>query len=108
LKLPSAFPVPFVSGLAANERKDWTMATITKRKGRDRGVSWGVRVRVNGYATLSKTLPATLEAQRWAALTEAAARGRTLALSRDATLADLIDEYTPRAQEIYSRALVSP
>jgi integrase len=75
------------------------MASITKRVGRAGRVTWGVRVRINGYATLSKSFPTKLEAQRWAALTEAAARGRTLAVSRDATLADLIDEYAPKAKK---------
>lgn len=75
------------------------MACITKRARRDGRVSWGVRVRIQGYATLSKSFPTKLEAQRWASLTEAAARGRTLAVSRDATLADLIDEYLPRAKQ---------
>ena len=74
------------------------MASITKRVGRAGRVTWGVRVRINGYATLSKSFPTKLEAQRWAYLTEAAARGRTLAVSRDATLADLIDEYSPKAR----------
>jgi hypothetical protein len=81
------------------------MASITKRVRRGGGVSWGVRVRVNGYATLSKSFPTKLEAQRWASLTEAAARGRTLAVSRDATLADLIDEYSPKAKRS-TRALL--
>jgi integrase len=74
------------------------MASITKRVRRAGGVSWGVRIRVNGYATLSKSFPTKLEAQRWASLTEAAARGRTLAVCRSATLADLIDEYSPTAK----------
>jgi hypothetical protein len=72
------------------------MASISKRLRRDGRVSWGVRVRVNGYGTLSKSFPTKLEAQRWASLTEAAARGRTLAVGRAATLADLIDEFSRR------------
>jgi hypothetical protein len=75
------------------------MSSITKRAGRNGRVTWGVRVRINGYATFSKSFPTKLEAQRWASLTEAAARGRTLAVSRDATLADLIDEFTPKAKK---------
>lgn len=74
------------------------MASITKRTRRNGRVSWGVRIRVAGYATLSKSFPTKLEAQRWAALNEAAARGRTLAVCRDATLADLIDECSPKAK----------
>lgn len=74
------------------------MASITKRVGQRGGVSWGVRIRVNGYATLSKSFPTKLEAQRWASLTEAAARGRTLSVCSNATLGDLIDEFSPRAR----------
>lgn len=75
------------------------MASITKRAGRNERITWGVRVRINGYATLSKNFPTKFEARCWASLTEAAARGRTLAVSRDATLADLIDEYTRKAKK---------
>lgn len=75
------------------------MASIQKRVGSNgRRVTWGVRVRINGYGTLSKSFPTKLEAQRWAAVTEAAARGRTLAVSSGATLADMIDEYSPKAR----------
>ena len=69
------------------------------RLGRGGRVSWDVRVRISGYATLSKSFATKLEAQRWAFITEAAARGRTLAVSRDATLANLIDEYSPKARK---------
>lgn len=81
------------------------MASITKRTRRNGRVSWGVRIRVIGYDTLSKSFPTKLEAQRWAALHEAAARGRTLAVSRDATLSDLIKEYSPRAKPSTARLL---
>jgi integrase len=81
------------------------MASITKRVRCDGRVSWGVRVRIQGYATLSKSFPTKLEAHRWASLTEAAARGRTLAVCRDATLADLIDEFSPKARRS-TRALL--
>jgi len=39
------------------------MASITKRIHRNGGVSWGVRVRVNGYGTQTKTFVTKLEAQ---------------------------------------------
>ena len=81
------------------------MATISKWTRRSGGVSWQVRVRVKGYGTLSKSFPTKLEAQRWAALTEAAAKGRTLAISRDATLHDLIEEYKPKAKPSTARLL---
>lgn len=73
------------------------MASITKRFRRNGGVSWGVRVRVNGYGTQTKSFATKLEAQQWASRIEAAAKGRTLAISRQATLADLMDEFEPRA-----------
>ena len=87
------------------------MASIVKRAGRNGRVPWGVRVRISGYATLSRSFATKLEAQRWASITEAAARGRTLAVCRDASLADLIDEYLSKAKPStvfrYCRALSS-
>jgi integrase len=74
------------------------MASITKRVGRNGRVTWGVRVRVNGYGTQSKSFVTKLEAHRWASRTEAAARGRTLAIAREASFADLLDEFEPHAK----------
>src|SRR4051812_22943721 len=82
------------------------MASITKRARRGGGITWGGRARINGYCTLSTSFPTKLEAQRWASLTEAAARGRTLAVARAATVADLIDEYEPKARKS-TRALLA-
>ncbi len=74
------------------------MASIQKRFRRNGGVSWGVRVKVRGYGVLSKTFPTKLEAQRWASVTEAAAKGRTLAVACGASLGDLLDQYEPKAK----------
>lgn len=81
------------------------MASIKKRLRRDGGVSWDVRVKVKGYGVLSKTFQTKLEAQRWASLTESAARGRTLSVVSGATLGDLIDEHRPRAKPSTARLL---
>lgn len=81
------------------------MASIKKRTRRDGGVSWGVRVKVKGYGVLSKTFPTRLEAHRWGAITEAAARGRTLAVASSASLSDLLDHYEPRAKPSTRRLL---
>lgn len=75
------------------------MASITKYPRGKGGLSWRVRICVHGYGIICKSFPTKLEAQRWASFTEAAARGRTLAVSREATLADLIDEYSPKAKK---------
>src|SRR5258708_3756329 len=82
------------------------MASIPKRIRRGGGVSWGLGVRGHGYRQLSHSLPTKLEAQRWASITEAAARGRTLAVGRAATLGDLIDEFSPKARKS-TRALLA-
>lgn len=74
------------------------MASIQKRFRRNGGVSWGVRVKVRGYGVLSKTFPTKLEALRWASVTEAAAKGRTLAVTSGASLGDLLDQYEPKAK----------
>ena len=74
------------------------MASNKKRVRLNGGVSWGVRVKVKGYGVLSKTFPTKLEALRWASVTEAAAKGRTLAVACGATLSDLLDQYEPRAK----------
>jgi integrase len=81
------------------------MASISKWHRRDGGVSWHARVRVVGYNALSKTFRTKLEAQQWASLTEAAAKGRTLAVCREATLGALIDEFSPRAKPSTRRLL---
>lgn len=81
------------------------MATIQKRRRKDGGTSWDVMVRVRGYPPRGKTFRTRLEAETWAARTEAAAHGRTLVLGRDITLAQLIDEATPRLRRPVAAAL---
>lgn len=81
------------------------MSSISKWHRRNGGVSWRVRVWVNGYGTLTKTFPTKLEAQQWGALTEAAAKGRTLAVSRQAKLSGLIEAFTPHAKPSTSKLL---
>jgi integrase len=72
------------------------MASITRRRNRDGSTSWDAMIRIVGYPTTCRSFPTKLEAELWASRIEAGARGRTLALSRDTTLADLLDEVAPR------------
>lgn len=72
------------------------MATITKRHRVRSAISWDAVVRVRGYPTGRKLFCTRLDAESWAARTEAAAHGRTLFLGRDLTLAELLDEAEPR------------
>lgn len=74
------------------------MASIQKRTRSNGRVSWDVRVRVQGYPNLARSFRTKLEAERWASVTEAAAKGRTLAVSQSASLGDLLDEFEPRAK----------
>ena len=53
------------------------MATIAKRRRVRGGISWDAQVRVRGYGTRCKTFRSRIEAETWAARTEAAAQGRT-------------------------------
>jgi hypothetical protein len=73
------------------------VASITKVKGAN-GPTYNVRVRVAGQPTRSKNFKTRAEAKEWGAKTEAAATGRTFAISRDATLGELIAEFSPRAK----------
>src|ERR1700675_1981270 len=81
------------------------MASITKRQRARGAISWDAMVRVRGYPTRCKAFRTRLEAQTWAARTEAAAHGRTLALGRDITLTQLIDEATPKLRRPVAAAL---
>lgn len=81
------------------------MASITKRRRTDGGLSWDAMVRVRGYPTRCKSFRTKIEADAWAARTAAAAHGRTLALGRDLTLAQLIDEATPMMRRPIAVAL---
>jgi integrase len=72
------------------------MATFKKRRNGDRSTSWDAMVRVVGYPATGKTFRTKLAAERWAAQTETAAKGGTLAHSRGMTLGQLLDEALPR------------
>ena len=55
---------------------------MIRRRARDGSTSWFVQVRVQGYPAACRTFRTKAEAELWSARTEAAARGRTLAVSR--------------------------
>ena len=81
------------------------MASINKRRRKDGGTSWDAMIRVRGYPTRCKSFRTRLEADNWAARTEAAAYGRTLVLGRDVTLGQLIDEAGPKLRRPVGAAL---
>jgi integrase len=72
------------------------MATISPRRNRDGSRSWDVAVRRTGHPTACKTFRTKLEAELWAARLETRMAGRTSALARDMTFAELLDEGLPR------------
>ena len=72
------------------------MATFTKRRNGDGSTSWDAMVRVVGYPATGKSFRTKLAAELWAARTEAAAKGGTLASARGMTLGHLLDEALPR------------
>jgi hypothetical protein len=72
------------------------MATLSKRRNGDGSISWGAMVRVTGYPATGKSFRTKLAAQSWAARTEAAAKGGTLACARGMTFGHLLDEALPR------------
>jgi len=72
------------------------MATIGRRRNRDGSTSWDVTVRRIGHPTTCKSFRTKLEADVWAARTEARLTGRTLITARKLTVAELIDEALPR------------
>ena len=61
-------------------------------------------MRVTRHPAICKFFPTKLEAEPWASRIEAAIRGRTLALARDMTVAQLTDEGTPRLVKPVSAA----
>jgi integrase len=73
-----------------------TMATLVRRRSKDGSISWLATIRVTGYPTTCKTFRTKGEASLWSTRIEAAAKGRTLAVSRGMTVAELIDEGTPK------------
>jgi hypothetical protein len=83
------------------------VASFSKRSGSN-GVTWNARVRVMGHPTQSKNFKTKAEAKEWAAKTEATITGRTFAVSRDATLSDLIAEYLPKAKPATQPLLIAP
>ena len=72
------------------------MATFNKRRNGDGSTSWDAMVRVVGYPPTGKSFRTKLAAELWAAQTEAAAKGGTLASARGMTLGYLLDEALPR------------
>jgi integrase len=72
------------------------MATFSKRRNGDGSTSWDAMVRVVGYPATGKSFRTKLAAELWAARTEAAAKGGTLAFARGMTLGHLIDESRTR------------
>lgn len=81
------------------------MASITKRRRTDGGLSWDAMVRVRGYPTRCKSFRTRLEAEAWSSRIESAANGRTLALGHQITLEMLIDEAGPRLRSPLGSAL---
>ena len=72
------------------------MATLRKRRNGDGSTSWDATVRIVGYPTIGKSFRTKIQAELWAARTETAAKGGTLACGRGMTLGHLIDEALPR------------
>jgi integrase len=81
------------------------MAHIAKRRLTGGRLSWDATVRVRGYPTRCQAFRTKLEAENWAARTEAAAQGRTLALGHTLTLADLLGAVEPRLRSPLAAAL---
>ena len=73
------------------------MATFRKRRTGDGSTRWDAVVRVVGYPARGKSFSTKLlAAELWAARTETAAKGGTLAAARGLTLGQLMDEGLPR------------
>lgn len=72
------------------------MASISKRRNGDGSIRWDAMVRRTGYPASGKSFRTKLEAELWAARTEAAARDGHLTHARGMTLTDLMDEALPR------------
>ena len=85
-----------LSVAGVNDREIADMASITKRRNGDGSTSWDALVRVVGYPATGKSFRTKLAAELWAARTEAAAKGGTLASSRRMTFGQLLDEALPR------------
>jgi hypothetical protein len=72
------------------------MASISKRRTGDGSTRWDAMVRVVGYPATGKSFRTKLEAEPWAARTEAAAKGGTLASDGGITFGAFVDEPLPR------------
>jgi len=72
------------------------MASFNKRRNGDGSTSWDAMVRVVGYPSRTKSFRTKLAAELWAARTESAAKGGTLASAKGMTLAQLLDDALPR------------
>jgi integrase len=90
------------------------MATLHRRRNRDGSTTWDVTVRRTGHPTACKSFPTKLEAELWSARLESRLAGRTMAIARDMTFADLLDEALPRLRHpvaaafAYWRAALGP
>jgi integrase len=72
------------------------MASFSKRRNADGSTTWDVQVRVVGYPSRSKSFRTKLAAELWAASTESAAKGGTLASAKGMIFRDLLDVGLPR------------
>jgi integrase len=81
------------------------MASFSKRRKRDGSISWDALVRIVGYPASCRSFRTKLEAELWAGQIEAAAKGRTLVLSRKMTLANLIAAARAKLKDPDSAAL---
>jgi integrase len=72
------------------------MASFNKRRNGDGSTSWDAMVRIVGYPSRTKSFRSKLAAELWAARTESAAKGGTLASANGMTLGLLLDEALPR------------
>jgi hypothetical protein len=90
------FLCSFLSVAGVNETGDRRWQTMTKRRNGDGSTSWDAMVRIVGYPPIGRSFRTKIQANLWAARTEAAAKGGTLSCARGMTLAHLIDEALPR------------
>src|ERR1700687_4575715 len=88
-----SFPL---GGWRQREKETADLSTLRKRRNGDGSTSWDATVRIVGYPTIGKSFRTKIQAELWAARTETAAKGGTLACGRGMTLAHLIDEALPR------------
>jgi integrase len=77
------------------------MATIQKRIGRDKDISYRVQIRLKGYPPETASFQRLTDAKEWAAKTETAIRaGRHFGHSKRRTFDELAEEYQVHAKNI--------